>query len=71
LITLTADNGANLGMGFVVDKAVDHMRAGPFQPPRLTDICGFIKARFQLDQSGDILAHLGGFAQRLNDGGVA
>jgi len=39
-----------------VDKAVDNLCARALQLPRLNDIGGLVKTRFQLDDRRDLLA---------------
>jgi hypothetical protein len=71
VLALAPDDRADLGMGLVVDEAVDDMRAGAFQPARLADVRGLVEARLQFDERRDRLARLGRLAERIDDRAVA
>ena len=70
LIALAPDDGRDLGMGLVVDEAIDDMGARAFQPSRLADIRGLVKARLQFHQRGHRLAAFGRVAERGDDRAV-
>ena len=70
LVALAPHDRADLGMGLVMHEAIDDVRARPFQPPRLADIGGLVKAGFQLDQCGDGFAGFRGFAEGADDRAV-
>ena len=68
LLALAPDHGGHLGMGFPFKKAVDHMRAGAFQPPGLPNIGGLVETCFQFHQRSDRFAVFGRFAQGADNG---
>ena len=70
IVAFAAHDGADLGMGLVLDETVNHMRAGPFQTAGLADIGGFVKTGLQFHQGGDGFPGLGRFAERADDGAV-
>ena len=69
-VVLATGNKTDLGVGFQVKEAIDHLYACSFQIPRPTDVCFFVKSRFQFHQCGNRLSRLGGAFQRGNDWAV-
>ena len=67
---LTAHHKAHFGVGFQLQKSVNHLHARAFHIACQTNVRGLIKARFQLHQRGDRLARLRRFNQRLHNRAV-
>src|SRR5436305_10105752 len=59
-----------LAVGFQSHHAIDNMGARFLELPCPANIGGLIKARAQFEQGGDLLAIIGSFDQRLDDGRI-
>ena len=66
-LAFAAHHDRDLGMGFPVQKPIDHMGTRPFQPPRLTDVGGFVEPGLEFHQCRDRFAVLRRFAERRHD----
>ena len=54
-------------MGFIVDETIDDLHARPLQITGQTEICLFVKAGFDFDQRGDVLAFFCRLDERCDD----
>ena len=71
LVALATHHGRNFCMGFQVDKAVNDMGTGTFEPAGLSDVGGLVKAGFEFNKGGDGFAVFCGLAQGFDDRAVA
>ena len=70
-IGIAPDDEQRFAVRFQSDHAVDDMRARFLQPARPLDVGGFIKARAQFHQRGDLFAGGGRVDQRFDDRRIA
>ena len=56
IIAFTADHQRDLGVGLVLDEAVNDLHTGAFQVARPFQIGFLVEARLQFDHRGDRLA---------------
>ena len=61
-VAFAAHHGGYFGVSLPFCEAINHMCACAFQPARLSNIGGFVKAGFQLDQCCDRFTVFGRFA---------
>ena len=63
LAVLVADHEADLGMGFEPFNTVDNLNTCALEFIGAHEVARFVKAGFELDKYGDLLAVVGGFDQ--------
>ena len=57
-------------MGFIIDKPINHLRAGAFKISRPAHIRFLVKAGLKLHQGNDILPPLGSFDKGFDNGAI-
>ena len=67
LTILVADHEADLGMSLEPFNAIDNLNTCTLKFIGTHEIARFVKACFELDKYGDLLAVVGGFDQGVND----
>ena len=57
-------------MGFIIDKPINYLRAGPFKISRPAHIRFLVKPGLKLHQGNDILSPLGSFDKGFDNGAI-
>ena len=70
-VFIAADDHEHFAVGFEADQSVDDVDAGFFELAGPDDVVGFVEARAQFDEDGDLLALFGGGDEGVDDGGIA